>query len=193
MFNHNHVIKCHDTRILSTVPSYTERLTREVVELELNPNNMNREDGLTLSGSWKPLFRLRRDSTWPPQWRWLAYGPFRGPYLYRLSSCGNGGFFFSPPPSPPSCLLGHFSSCPSLLRFSTERLYPPSEFQFYWTVHCSHQWRTGGGGLGCSNPPRNSEGLPQLCQTQLDLRKLLKIAEFRTPTSQDVWKKAVKF
>jgi hypothetical protein len=31
-----------------------------------------------------------------------------------------------------------------------------------------------------------------LCQTQPDLRKLLKIAEFRTPTPQDVWKKGSK-
>ena len=31
-------------------------------------------------------------------------------------------------------------------------------------------------------PPRNSEGPPKLCQTQPDLRKLLKIAEFRMPT-----------
>ena len=37
------------------------------------------------------------------------------------------------------------------------------------------QWRTEGGGLGCSNPPpRNSEGLPKLWQTQPDLWKLLK-------------------
>ena len=50
------------------------------------------------------------------------------------------------------------------------------------------------GGLGCSTPPRNSEGPPKSCQTQPDLWKLLKMAEFRTPTHQDVReKKAVKF
>ena len=50
------------------------------------------------------------------------------------------------------------------------------------------------GGLGCSTPapPRNSEGPPKLCQTQPDLRKLLKFAEFRTPTPQDVRKKGSK-
>jgi len=54
------------------------------------------------------------------------------------------------------------------------------------------QWRIEGG-LGCSNPPtRNSEGPPKLCQTQPDLRKLLKIAEFRTSTPQDVRKKGRK-
>ena len=95
MFNHNHVIKFHNTQILSTLPGYMEQLTREAVELELNPNNMNKEDGLTLNGSLKPLIHLHRDSTWPPQQQWLPYGPFRGPYLYCLSSRGNGGFFFS--------------------------------------------------------------------------------------------------
>jgi hypothetical protein len=50
-FNHNHVIKFQDTRIFSNVPGYTERLIWEAVELELHPNNVNREDGLTLSES----------------------------------------------------------------------------------------------------------------------------------------------
>ena len=53
------------------------------------------------------------------------------------------------------------------------------------------QWRTEVGGLGCSNPPRNSEGLPKSCQTQPDCENL-KIAEFRTPTHQDVRKKGSK-
>ena len=49
------------------------------------------------------------------------------------------------------------------------------------------------GGLGCSNPPpRNSEGPQKLCQIQADLWKLLKIAEFRMPTPQDVQKKGSK-
>ena len=47
-------------------------------------------------------------------------------------------------------------------------------------------------GLGCSKPPSNSEGPPKSCQTQPDLWKLLKTAEFRTPTPQDVPKKDSK-
>ena len=35
-------------------------------------------------------------------------------------------------------LLRHFSSHPSSFWFSTKGLYPPSKFQCYWIVHCSH-------------------------------------------------------
>jgi hypothetical protein len=66
-FNHNNVIKFQETQILSILPRYMEQIFMEVVEMELQPNNMNREDGLTLSGSLKPLLRLLRESKWPPQ------------------------------------------------------------------------------------------------------------------------------
>jgi len=49
------------------------------------------------------------------------------------------------------------------------------------------------GSLGCSTspPPRNFQGPPKSCQTQSDCEKL-KIAEFRTPTPQDVRQKGSK-
>ena len=55
------------------------------------------------------------------------------------------------------------------------------------TCYCSVAYRQAGGGF---NPPtpRNSEGPPKSCQTQPDCENL-KIAEFRTPTSQEVWEK----
>jgi hypothetical protein len=39
--NYTYLIEFQDTRILSTVPGYVDRLTREAVELEFHPNNTN--------------------------------------------------------------------------------------------------------------------------------------------------------
>ena len=52
--NHNHLTEFQVTRILSTVSGHMDRRIRRAVALELHINNMNREDGLTLSGSFFP-------------------------------------------------------------------------------------------------------------------------------------------
>jgi hypothetical protein len=65
VFHYNHAIKSQDTWILLTVPGFMDRLIREAVEMELHHNNMNREGRLNVSGSWKLLFRLLRDSRGP--------------------------------------------------------------------------------------------------------------------------------
>ena len=51
-----------------------------------------------------------------------------------------------------------------------------------------------GGGFGLSNPPRNSEGPPKDRAKLNPIVKTVKkkIAEFRTPTHQDVRKKGSK-
>jgi hypothetical protein len=51
----DHRIKFQDTTILSTQSRCMDRLIREATEIELHPNNKNREGGLRLSRSRKPL------------------------------------------------------------------------------------------------------------------------------------------
>jgi hypothetical protein len=44
-----------DTSVLSTKSGYLERLIAEANEVDFHPNNINREEGLTLSRSWRPV------------------------------------------------------------------------------------------------------------------------------------------
>jgi len=61
-FNHKQLTKSQASRILSVVSGYVGRLFREATKLELHNKSKNRKDGLTLSGPYKPLFHLVRDS-----------------------------------------------------------------------------------------------------------------------------------
>jgi hypothetical protein len=62
IINHDHMIRFHEMQIPANKSGYMDRFIREAVELDLHPNNINREDGLLLSKIWKPVIqRLRRN------------------------------------------------------------------------------------------------------------------------------------
>ena len=54
------------------------------------------------------------------------------------------------------------------------------------------QWRTEGGGLGVQTPPPKFRRPSKIVPNSTQLWKLLKVAEFRTPTPQYVRKKGSK-
>lgn len=58
-----HRIQFHNTSLLTTKTQYMDHIVKEAAEIELHPNNMNKEVEICLSKSWKPLNLLPQETS----------------------------------------------------------------------------------------------------------------------------------
>jgi hypothetical protein len=61
-FNLDHIIRLQDTKLLSAITGYSDRLIRKATQIQMHPNNMKWEDGQVLSTAWKPLLHTLKEN-----------------------------------------------------------------------------------------------------------------------------------
>jgi hypothetical protein len=64
--DNDHKIRLQEAKILASKSGYMHRLISEPIELDLHPNNINREDGLLLSTTWQlAIQQLKKNRSTP--------------------------------------------------------------------------------------------------------------------------------
>jgi hypothetical protein len=56
--NAGHKIYFNNISVLDRASGYMDRLIKEAIQIRLNQNNINRDNGFTLSWAWNPVTKL---------------------------------------------------------------------------------------------------------------------------------------
>jgi hypothetical protein len=56
--NPGHKIDFNNVSVLDRASGYMDRLVKEAIQIRLNQNNVNRDNGFTLSRAWNPVTKL---------------------------------------------------------------------------------------------------------------------------------------
>jgi hypothetical protein len=56
--NTGHKIDFNNVSVLDRASGYMDRLVKEAIQIRLNQNNINRDNGFTLSRAWNPVPKL---------------------------------------------------------------------------------------------------------------------------------------